>query len=71
MLASFPEGYLYATLAAYYDKNKNATESQKWDGLFETAYGLIQDQNFKDKWRGGDRHLTSEFQPRSYRYSFK
>ena len=71
VLASFPEGYLYATLAAYYDKNKNATESQKWDGLFETAYGLIQDQNFKDKWRGGDRHLTSEFQPRSYRYSFK
>jgi hypothetical protein len=71
VLASFPEGYLYATLSAYYDKNKNASESQKWDVRFDAAYGLIQDQNFKDKWRGGDQHLTSEFQPRSYRYSFK
>jgi hypothetical protein len=71
VLASFPEGYLYATLSAYYDKNKNASESQKWDKRFDDSYGLIQDQNFKDKWRGGDQHLTSEFQPRSYRYSFK
>lgn len=71
VLESFPEGYLYATLSAYYDKNKNASESQKWDVRFDAAYGLIQDQNFKDKWRGGDQHLTSEFQPRSYRYSFK
>jgi hypothetical protein len=71
VLASFPEGYLYATLSAYYDKNKNTSESQKWDARFEASYGLIEDQNFKDKWRGGDQHLTSEFQPRSYRYSFK
>ena len=71
VLASFPEGYLYATLSAYYDKNKNASESQKWDVRFDAAYGLIEDQNFKDKWRGGDQHLTSEFQPRNYRYSFK
>ena len=71
VLNSFPEGYLYATLSAYYDKNKNATESQKWDVRFDAAYGLIEDQNFKDKWRGGDQHLTSEFQPRNPRYSFK
>jgi hypothetical protein len=70
-LASFPEGYLYSTLSAYYDKNKNTDEAQKWKSRFDDAYGLIADQNFKDKWRGGDQHLTSEFQPRSLRYSFK
>lgn len=70
-LASFPEGYLYGTLEAYYDKNKNTAEAQKWAARFEESYGLIEDQNFKDKWRGGDQHLTSEFQPRDYRYSFR
>ena len=62
---------MYGTLWSYYDKNKNNEEAQKWDGRFEDAYGKIEDQNFKDKWRGGDQHLTSEFQPRSPRYSFK
>ncbi len=71
ILASFPEGYLYGTLWAYYDKNKNIEEAQKWIGRFDDAYGLIEDQNYKGKWRGGDQHLTSEFQPRDYRYSFK
>lgn len=70
-LASFPEGYMYGTLWAYYDKNKNNEEAQKWISRYEDSYGLIQDQNFKGKWLGGDQHLTSEFQPRNYRYSFK
>jgi hypothetical protein len=70
-LASFPEGYMYGTLWAYYDKNKNNEEAQKWNARYEDSYGLIQDQNFKGKWLGGDQHLTSEFQPRNYRYSFK
>ena len=70
-LASFPEGYMYATLWAYYDKNKNNEEAQKWISRYEDSYGLIEDQNFKGKWLGGDQHLTSEFQPRNYRYSFK
>jgi hypothetical protein len=70
-LASFPEGYLYGTLWAYYDKNKNTDEAQKWNARYEDSYGLIEDQNFKGKWLGGDQHLTSEFQPRNYRYSFK
>jgi len=70
-LASFPEGYMYGTLWAYYDKNKNNEEAQKWNARFEDSYGLIEDQNFKGKWLGGDQHLTSEFQPRNYRYSFK
>jgi hypothetical protein len=70
-LASFPEGYMYGTLWAYYDKNKNTEESQKWNDRYENSYGLIEDQNFKGKWLGGDQHLTSEFQPRNYRYSFK
>jgi hypothetical protein len=71
VLSSFPEGYFYGTLETYYDKNKNTSEAQKWGARIEEAYGLIEDQNFKDKWSGGDRHLTSEFQPRDYRYSFK
>ena len=71
ILASFPEGYLYGTLWAYYDKNKNVEEAQKWLGRFDDSYGLIEDQNYKGKWRGGDQHLTSEYQPRAYRYSFK
>lgn len=70
-LSSFPEGYFYGTLYAYYDKNKNTDESQKWLARFDDAYGVIEDQNYKGKWRGGDQHLTSEFQPRDYRYSFK
>jgi hypothetical protein len=70
-LASFPEGYMYGTLWAYYDKNKNNEEAQKWNARYEDSYGLIEDQNFKGKWLGGDQHLTSEFQPRNYRYSFK
>lgn len=71
ILSSFPEGYMYGTLWAYYDKNKNIEEAQKWLGRFDDAYGLIEDQNYKGKWRGGDQHLTSEFQPRVMRYSFK
>lgn len=71
ILASFPEGYMYGTLWAYYDKNKNTEEAQKWGSRFDDAYGVIEDQNYKGKWRGGDQHLTSEFQPRDYRYSFK
>lgn len=71
VLATFPEGYLYGTLECYYDKNKNTSEAEKWRARFDEAYGLIEDQNFKDKWRGGDQHLTSEFQPRDYRYSFR
>ena len=71
ILASFPEGYLYGTLWAYYDKNKNVEEAQKWLGRFDDSYGLIEEQNYKGKWRGGDQHLTSEFQPRTTRYSFK
>ena len=71
ILASFPEGYLYGTLQCYYDKNKNVEEAQKWLTRFDESYGLIEDQNYKGKWRGGDQHLTSEFQPRSVRYSFK
>jgi hypothetical protein len=71
VLSSFPEGYMYGTLEAYYDKNKNVEEAQKWAARFDSAYGLIEDQNYKGKWRGGDQHLTSEFQPRNYRYNFK
>jgi len=71
VLASFPEGYMYSSLAAYYDKNKNTEEAQKWEARFDNCYQVIEDQNTKAKWSGGDQHLTSEFQPRTTRYSFK
>ena len=71
ILASFPEGYMYATLWAYYDKNKNSEEAQKWLARFDECYGLIEDQTMKAQWAGGDQHLTSEFQPRESRYSFR
>jgi len=71
VLSTFPEGYFYGTLESYYDKNKNASEAEKWRARLDEAYGLIEDQNAKDKWSGGDQHLTSEFQPRDYRYSFR
>ena len=71
VLASFPEGYLYGTLWAYYDKNKNTDESQKWLARLDESYGLIEDQYNKGRWKGGDQHLTSEWQPRDYRYTFK
>jgi hypothetical protein len=71
VLSSFPEGYMYGTLWAYYDKNKNTEEAQKWNARLDDSYQLIVDQNQRGKWRGGDLHLTSEFQPRTTRYSFK
>ena len=71
VLASFPEGYFYSTLWAYYAKNKNDAEAGKWDSLFNDAYGEIEDQNSQGKWKGGDLHLTSEFQPRTQRYGTK
>ena len=71
VLSSFPEGYMYACLWAYYDKNKNTDEAQKWLARFDESYGLIEDQYNKGRWKGGDQHLTSEWQPREYRYSFK
>ena len=71
VLSSFPEGYFFGTLASYYDKNKNVAEAQKWEARIGDAYGLIEDQNYRGKWHGGDQHLTSEFQPREYRYSFR
>lgn len=71
VLASFPEGYFYSTLWSYYAKNKNDNEASKWDSLFNDAYGEIEDQNNAGKWKGGDLHLTSEFQPRTARYGTK
>ena len=71
ILATFPEGYMYKVLWAYYDKKKNVSEADKWNARFDAAYGLIEDQAMKDLWSGGDRHLSSEFQPRNHRYSFR
>ena len=71
VLSSFPEGYMYATLWAYHDKNKNTEESQKWLARFDESYALIEDQYNKGRWKGGDQHLSSEWQPREYRYNYK
>jgi hypothetical protein len=71
VLSSFPEGYFYGTLETYYDKAKNTAEAEKWRARLEDSYGVIEDQNFKDKWRGGDQAMASVYQPREYRYTFK
>lgn len=71
VLQTFPEGYFYATLWQYYNKKKNTEEAQKWKAEFDAAYGLIEDQNFKGKWAGGERKLFSNFQPRRQRFSYK
>jgi len=44
ILSTFPEGYMYKVLWAYYDKKKNVSEADKWNARFDAAYGLIEDQ---------------------------
>jgi hypothetical protein len=71
VLATFPEGYFYGALEVYYEQAKQDTEAAKWFAKFDDAYGVIEDQNYRGKWKGGDLALTSEFQPRTPRYRFK
>lgn len=72
VLATFPEGYVYATLREYYLKRHNDGDAAIHDAKFKEAYQVVEDQNNKGKWSGGHTRLTSIFQPRPYRrYNMK
>jgi hypothetical protein len=67
VLQSFPEGYVYGTLHNYYLKRKMADDAAQWFAKFQAAWNEVEDQNNKGKWSGGDRRMTSIFQPRKDR----
>lgn len=67
VLATWAEGYVYATLREYYIKRHNAEDAQIYSQKFENAYNIVEDQNNLGKWSGGHTKLTSVWQPRQYR----
>lgn len=67
VLATWAEGYVYATLREYYIKRHNAEDAQVYSQKFENAYNIVEDQNNLGKWSGGHTKLTSVWQPRQYR----
>jgi hypothetical protein len=72
VLATWPEGYVYATLREYYIKRHNAPDAQIYQAKYDDAWNIIEDQNNKGKWSGGHTRLTSVWQPRQYRqYNIK
>lgn len=68
VLQSFPEGYLYGTLTAYYEQKKNPQEAEVWAKRFADAWAEIEKQNYKGKFTGGNNAIVSAFQPRRYRF---
>ena len=64
VLQSWPEGYIYSTLAEYYNKRKMPQDAAVWQAKFQAAWDTIEDQNNKGKWSGGHNKLWSVFQPR-------
>ena len=67
ILQSWPEGYVYGTLHNYYLKRKMADDAAGWLAKYNLAWDTVEDQNNKGKWSGGDRRMTSIFQPRKDR----
>jgi len=72
VLATWPEGYVYATLREYYLKRHNSQDAAVYDAKFNSAMATVEDQNNLGKWSGGHTRLTSVWQPRQYRqYNIK
>ena len=72
MLATWAEGYVYATLREYYIKRHNAEDAAVYAQKFDNAWNIVSDQNNLSKWSGGHTRLTSVWQPRQYRqYNIK
>jgi hypothetical protein len=67
VLATWAEGYVYATLREYYIKRHNDSDAAIYSQKFENAYSIVEDQNSLGKWSGGHTKLTSVWQPRIYR----
>ena len=72
VLATWPEGYVYATLREYYIKRHNDQDAAIYDAKYKDSWNIIEDQNNLGKWSGGHTRLTSVWQPRQYRqYNIK
>ena len=72
VLATWPEGYVYATLREYYIKRHNSDDATMYEAKFQAAWNTVEDQNNLGKWSGGHTRLTSVWQPRQYRqYNIK
>lgn len=72
VLATWPEGYVYATLREYYIKRHNTEDAATYAAKFDNAWSTVEDQNNLGKWSGGHTRLTSVWQPRQYRqYNIK
>ena len=72
VLATWAEGYVYATLREYYIKRHNAEDAAVYAQKFDNAWNIVSDQNNLSKWSGGHTRLTSVWQPRQYRqYNIK
>lgn len=67
VLQTFPEGYVYGTLHNYYVKRKSVEDAQVYKAKFEESVTIVNDQNNKGKWSGGNTRMTSIFQPRKDR----
>jgi len=72
VLATWPEGYVYATLREYYIKRHNSEDASIYQSKFDSAWNVIEDQNNLGKWSGGHTRMSSIWQPRQYRqYNIK
>ena len=72
VLQTWPEGYIYGSLAEYYVKRHSAEDAQIYQTKFDMAWKTVEDQNSLAKWSGGNTRMTSIFQPRRDRqYSVK
>jgi hypothetical protein len=72
VLATWPEGYVYATLREYYIKRHNDQDAAVYQQKYQDAWNIVEDQNNLGKWSGGHTRLTSVWQPRQYRqYNIK
>ena len=64
VLRSWPEGYIYGTLAAYYTKRHILEDASYYQGKFEDSWKRVEDQNDWGKWSGGTTRMSSVYQPR-------
>jgi hypothetical protein len=64
VLATFPEGYVYGSLTAYYTKRHITEDAEYYRSKFENSWKRVEDQNDYGKWSGGTTRMTSIFQPR-------
>jgi hypothetical protein len=72
VLATWPEGYVYATLREYYIKRHNDQDAATYQAKYENAWNIVEDQNNLGKWSGGHTRMSSIWQPRQYRqYNIK